>query len=104
MFILYNLRQLEKAIARCQAYRPRVSFVRFGLYSVTGQHGTDYFVACYRDEQGRRVLACTCPTRDGVPCKHAAAALPLHAYLAAGRQRAEERKKLAALGAERGKV
>jgi hypothetical protein len=95
MFILYNLRQLERAIARCHAYRPRVGFVHFGLYTVTGQHGTDYVVACYRDEQGRRVLDCTCPTRDGVACKHAAAALPLHVYLAASRQRAEERHKLA---------
>ena len=86
MFILYNLRQLKRAIARCHAYRPHVSLVRFGLYTVTGQHGTDYVVACYRDAQGRRVLDCTCPTPDGIACKHAAAALPLHVHLAAHRR------------------
>lgn len=90
MFILYNLRQLEKAVARCKAYHPRVRVIRFGLYAVTGQHGTDYQVACYRDEQGRRVVACTCPTHDGVPCKHAAGALQVHAYLAALRRPASE--------------
>jgi hypothetical protein len=86
MFILHNLSQLEKAIRRAKSYRPRVRALRFGLYSVSGQHGTDYKVACYRDAQGRRVMACTCPTLDGVACKHAAAALPLHAHLVANRQ------------------
>ena len=80
MFILHNLRQLEKAVQRCKAYHPRVRVVRFGLYAVTGQNGADYLVECYRDAQGRRVVACSCPTRDGIPCKHAAA-LQNHAHL-----------------------
>lgn len=98
MFILHNLRQLEKAVARCKAYHPRVRVVRFGLYAVTGQHGTDYTVECYRDEQGRRVVACTCPTRDGVPCKHAAAALQNHAHLVFVRRLIRERKETAPAG------
>ena len=92
MFILHNLRQLEKAVARCKAYHPRVRVVRFGLYAVTGQHGADYTVECYRDEQGRRVVDCNCPTRDGVPCKHAAAALQNHAHLVSVRRLARENR------------
>ena len=88
MFYLISKEQLAPAIARCMSYRPRVA--RWGdeegLYTVSSQSkpGRLYMVEIYRSGN-RRVVNCNCPTRDGHPCKHAAAALALHlVYVANG--------------------
>jgi uncharacterized Zn finger protein len=58
--------------------------VVFGQYAVTGSKGNAYTVRCER-RGGRKVVECSCRTRDGQVCKHAAAALSLHVALAARR-------------------
>jgi uncharacterized Zn finger protein len=82
MFILKSKQQLTKAIENAKALHPKVKMVEFGEYAVTGSKGTTYTVLCYR-AAGEKIVDCTCPAR--VPCKHAAAALTLHIYMAARR-------------------
>jgi hypothetical protein len=82
MFILRNREQITKAIENAKALHPKVRMVEFGEYAVTGSKGTTYTVLCYR-AGGEKIVDCTCPAR--VPCKHAAAALTLHIYMAARR-------------------
>ena len=82
MFYLTNEAQLTNAIARAKAYKPRVHIMDFGLYAVTGATGSQYVVSCHRDEQGRKVVECNCPTKDGVACKHAAVAIAQHIHCA----------------------
>ena len=85
MFIVTKKEALTKAITRAKALHPRVRFVRFGEYQVTGSEGNEYTVRCYRDEQNQKVVECECPTKNGIACKHGVAALPLHIHLAAQR-------------------
>ena len=80
MFYLTGIEQLSKAIERARAYRPKVKTMEYGLYAVTGQTGSSYVVACYRDEQNRKVVECNCQTKDGVACKHAAVAIAQHIH------------------------
>lgn len=75
---------LTRAIRNAKALRPKVRMIRFGEYAVTGSKGNEYTVKCYRFF-GEKVVDCTCKTRDGVACKHSAAALPLHLHVAATR-------------------
>jgi hypothetical protein len=82
MFILKSKEQISKAIENARALHPKVSMIRFGEYQVSGSKGNYYTVRCYRDS-GSKIVNCSCPSR--VPCKHAAAALPLHIHLAARR-------------------
>ncbi len=82
MFILRSQEQMKTAIENARTLHPKVSVVRFGEYRVTGSCGNGYTVRCWRDSQNRKVVDCSCPTRDGVACKHAAAAIAQHSYLA----------------------
>ena len=84
MFILKSKEQITTAINNAKALHPKVRVIEFGEYQVTGSKGNTYTVLCYR-AAGERVVACNCLTRDGVACKHAAAALGLHVQLAATR-------------------
>lgn len=80
MFVLQSKEQIGKAIENAKALHPKVRMIKFGEYAVTGSKGNTYTVLCYR-AAGQKIVDCSCPAR--VPCKHAAAALPLHIHLAA---------------------
>ncbi len=82
MFILKSKHQLTRAIENAKALHPKVRMVEFGEYEVTGSTGNTYTVLCYR-ANGEKVVDCNCPSR--VPCKHSAAALQVHVYMAARR-------------------
>jgi hypothetical protein len=75
---------LSRAIKNAKALRPKVRMTRFGVYQVSGSKGNEYTVKCYRFF-GEKVVECNCKTKDGVACKHGAAALPLHLHVAATR-------------------
>lgn len=75
---------LSRAIQNAKALRPKVRMVCFGEYKVTGSKGNEYTVKCYRFF-GKKVIECSCRTKDGVACKHSVAALPLHLHVAAQR-------------------
>ncbi len=85
MFIVTTKEPLTKAIERAKSLHPRVRVRSFGEYQVTGSRGNTYTVKCYRDDKNQKVVECECPTKDGVPCKHGVAALPVHIHLAAQR-------------------
>jgi len=82
MFILRNKEQITKAIENARALHPKVKMVEFGEYEVSGSKGNTYTVLCYR-ANGERIVDCNCPSR--VPCKHSAAALQVHVFMAARR-------------------
>ncbi|MDQ3821123.1 MAG: SWIM zinc finger family protein [Acidobacteriota bacterium] len=82
MFILKSKEQISRAIENARALHPKVRMVSFGEYLVTGSKGDTYTVLCYR-AGGEKIVDCSCPSRK--PCKHAAAALPLHIHLATRR-------------------
>lgn len=83
MFILKGKEQLEKAIERAKAIRPRVEFDHFGRYRVSGSKGGYYTVICRKDERGIKAIECTCKAGDkGLVCFHSVAALSLHIGLA----------------------
>jgi len=75
---------LSRAIQNAKALRPKVRMVCFGEYRVSGSKGNEYIVKCYRFF-GEKVVECSCRTRDGIACKHAVSALPLHLHVAAQR-------------------
>ncbi len=77
--------EISRAIANAKALHPKVKMVSFGEYQVTGSRGNAYTVRCYRD-RGYKVVDCSCPTRDGIACKHGMAAVSLHIALAAQRR------------------
>jgi len=79
MFILKSKQQLTRAIENARALHPKVRMVAFGEYEVTGSKGNCYGVLCYRSG-GEKIVDCNCPSR--VPCKHSAAALQVHVYVA----------------------
>jgi hypothetical protein len=79
--------EISRAIENAKALHPTVKIIRFGEYSVTGSKGNGYIVKCYRDS-GEKVVDCTCPTRNGIACKHGMAAVSLHIALAAMRRAA----------------
>ncbi len=83
---MFNLEttQLDRAIQNAKALHPKVKMIRFGEYAVSGSRGNEYRVKCYRFF-GEKVVECNCKTKDGVACKHGAAALPLHLHVAAQR-------------------
>ncbi len=88
MFILKDKTQLENAIAKALKLRPRVQFVNFGRYQVSGSKGF-YTVICRKDERGYKTVACTCKGAEkGLVCYHAVSALSLHIGLAKQRQTA----------------
>ena len=80
MFIIEKT-EIAKAIENARKLHPVVRMVRFGLYTVTGSKGNTYIVRCWRDSHGKNV-DCTCPTNDGVACKHGMAAVGFHSYMA----------------------
>ncbi len=82
MFILKSKQQLTKAIENARALHPKVHTVEFGEYEVSGSRGNTYTVLCYRSG-GEKIVDCNCPSR--VPCKHSAAALQVHIFMAAQR-------------------
>jgi hypothetical protein len=87
VFILQTKKQLEKAIEKAKKNRPRVEFDCFGRYRVSGGKGGFYTVICRKDNQGIKVVECTCKGgENGLICYHAAAALSLHIGLARQRQ------------------
>lgn len=85
MFIIEET-QLEKAIERAKELHPKVRVITFGEYLVSSSKaGVEYVVKCFR-AANQKVVSCSCPTRNGVACKHGMAAVSLHVGLA--RQRA----------------
>ncbi len=82
MFILRNAEQISKAVENAKQLHPKVRMVEFGEYEVSGSKGNTYTVLCYRSG-GEKIVDCNCPSR--VPCKHSAAALQVHIYMAARR-------------------
>jgi glutamate dehydrogenase/leucine dehydrogenase len=81
MFIIEDT-QLERAIERAKDLHPKVRMVRFGEYVVSGSKaGADYVVKCFR-AAGQKIVACSCPTKNGIACKHGVAAASLHVGLA----------------------
>jgi hypothetical protein len=88
MFILKGIEQLTNAIAKAKKIRPRVHFVRFGHYQVSGSKGY-YTVTMRKDDRGNKAVECRCKGAEkGLVCYHAAAALSLHVGLARQRQTA----------------
>lgn len=82
MFILKDKTQLERAITKAKQIRPKVHFVKFGIYQVTGSKGY-YTVICKKSENGFKTVACTCKGAEkGLVCYHSVAALSLHVGLA----------------------
>lgn len=83
---MFNLEttRLEKAIQNAKALHPKVKMVQFGKYLVSGSRGNNYTVNCYR-LFGEKIVECSCPTKDGVACKHSVCALILHLHVAATR-------------------
>ena len=87
MFILREHQQLEKAIEKAKQIRPKVHFVAFGHYQVSGSKGGYYTVICRKDNRGIKAVQCTCKAGDkGLVCFHSVAALSLHIGLARLRQ------------------
>lgn len=80
---MFNLEtaRIENAIQKAKSLHPKVRMIRFGEYSVSGSKGNEYTVKCYR-ENGAKIVDCSCPTRDGVACKHGMAAVLLHVHVA----------------------
>ena len=88
MFILKGKAQLENAIAKALKIRPRVQFLNFGRYQVSGSKGY-YTVVCRKDESGQKVVVCGCKGAEkGLVCYHAVSALSLHIGIARERQTA----------------
>ena len=89
MFILEGKEQLEKAIERAKAIRPRVEFDHFGRYRVSGSKGGYYTVICKKSDNGYKTVECTCKAGNkGIVCFHSVSALSLHIGLARLRQTA----------------
>lgn len=81
MFIIEDT-QLEKAIERAKNLHPTVKVISFGEYLVSGSKaGVEYVVKCFR-AANQKVVSCSCPTRNGIACKHGVAAASLHVGLA----------------------
>jgi uncharacterized Zn finger protein len=76
--------ELNRAIQKAKALRPKVRMIRFGEYKVTGSKDNEYTVKCYRFF-GEKVVDCNCLTKDGVACKHGVSAVLLHLHVAATR-------------------
>ena len=88
MFILKDKSQLDRAIAKALKIRPRVQFVNFGRYQVSGKQGF-YTVICRKEANGNKVIFCGCKGAEkGLVCYHAVSALSLHIGLAKQRQTA----------------
>jgi hypothetical protein len=83
---MFNLEttSLDRAIQNAKALHPTVKMVRFGEYAVSGSKGNSYTVKCYRFF-GEKIVECSCPTKDGVACKHGLSAVLLHLHVAATR-------------------
>jgi hypothetical protein len=87
MFILKDLKQLERAIEKAKKLRPTVKFDHFGRYRVSGSKGSYYTVICKKSDNGYKLVECTCKGgMAGLPCYHAVSALSLHIGLARQRQ------------------
>jgi uncharacterized Zn finger protein len=81
MFIIEDT-QLERAIERAKDLHPKVRMIRFGEYVVSSSRGSvEYVVKCFR-AANQKVVACSCPTKNGIACKHGVAAASLHVGLA----------------------
>lgn len=88
MFILKEKSQLERAIAKAKTIRPKVAFVAFGHYQVSGSKGY-YTVICKKSDNGYKTVECKCKGGEsGLVCYHAVAALSLHIGIARQRQSA----------------
>ena len=89
MFILKDITQLERAIAKAKKLRPFVKFDHFGRYRVSGSKGGYYTVICKRSDNGYKTVECTCKGAEkGLVCYHAVSALSLHIGLARRQQTA----------------
>ena len=87
MFIIEDI-QLEKAIERAKDLHPKVRMVKFGEHIVSSSKaGVEYIVKCFR-AANQKVVACSCPTKNGTACKHDMAAVSLHVGLARQRMAA----------------
>lgn len=85
-----NKETIQRAINRSFQRKGRVVMIRFGMYSVTGDTGSINLVRCFRNEQGRKIVDCTCKAgRSGMACYHIGGALALHVHIA--KQRAEQK-------------
>jgi hypothetical protein len=80
---MFNLEtaRIENAIQKAKSLHPKVRMVRFGEYQVSGSKGNEYTVRCYC-ENGAKIIDCSCPTRDGIACKHGISAVLLHIHVA----------------------
>jgi hypothetical protein len=88
MFILKERQQLERAIEKAKKIRPKVHFINFGHYQVSGSKGY-YTVICKKSDNGYKLVECTCKGAErGLVCYHSVAALSLHIGLARLRQNA----------------
>jgi hypothetical protein len=83
-----NSKSLQNAIAKAKKEQPRVRMVEYGRYEVTTGH-SKYEVECKRDDQGRKLVHCTCrdePNRKETECYHLPPAIQLHSIMAATRK------------------
>jgi len=80
MFILNTWSTISKAIKTADRVNPTVVIEALGVYRVAGRNNTEFTVACYKDEEGKRVVDCGCVagTKLHTPCFHAAAAIKAH--------------------------
>ncbi|MDQ3253179.1 MAG: hypothetical protein M3R15_04620 [Acidobacteriota bacterium] len=82
MFVLQSKEQISNAINNAKALHPKVRMVCFGRYEVSASKTGYYTVRCFRN-RGQKVVDCNCKAgENGMPCKHAAVALPLHIHMA----------------------
>lgn len=68
---------------RARNEKPRIKVIEFGKYEITSSTDCNkkYLVVANSET---RELSCNCPARK--PCKHLAAVLPVHVFLARQRQ------------------
>jgi uncharacterized Zn finger protein len=87
MIELKNATQLTNAIERAKAGRLFVQATdRFRQYTVTNRETGARYNVQFMLSAGRRFATCTCKAGlNGQACKHVAAAVALHLYIAAQR-------------------
>jgi hypothetical protein len=87
MYILESKAQLEKAIAKAMKVRTSVKFIKFGVYSVSGSKGNNFYTVECKRIGNQKIVECNC--KGGLAnlvCFHSVSALSLHIYLARQRQ------------------
>ena len=80
MFVITNLKQLERAAIKARQVKPIVRIIEFGTYAVKGSSGNFYTVKC-RKENNQKIVECECKGASKI-CYHGAAVIELHSTLA----------------------